>query len=408
MPKIAMKFIELIGKQSLNSSSYNLHQGFLFSKNFLSFQEYSVRRKQEFIMQHSALVNSELDRIDLKVLASVFKVVHFNQDSWITRKDTIENSVFFVVEGRCGNYELKEYEENVFGAEHFLLPNIVWENSVVGTGPGTLLWMKLEDFSDIVQKNPVSCGRFVKVLTNLVSCKIFDRKTQTFPLSVKTEQPFIELDPSQLTEKQKLPKITEESDEEVEKAFPLYTFPMFEAENEDLEKSFEKPESPELIFPKERLHKQVIDQQAKRKGKRSPSPRVRREVKKKEISVEINEIIMEIVVDIKQTEEMNQKLLEEIRKMKEENKELEEIINLEELEVESKEVRLKKNRVLKDIEKISHGKDFNLNLAKSFQHIMNDQVKLSKAFYLAWKYSEKWKEFVRKRQQQKSLKLISN
>lgn len=399
LPKLASKFIEAIGKQCLNSISYNFSQQFYYSSNALQHHEYSTRRKQEFIQSHHLLANSEIDRIDVKYLATAFKVIHFKENSWITRKNTIENSVFFVIEGKCGNFESREYEDDVFGAEHFLVPGTLWEYSVVGTTNGTLLWMKLEDFNDVLVKYSSTCVKFIKILAGFTCRKIFDRKTHKLPISLKIAQDFVELDPSQLSEKTKLNNITEESDEDEPKLFPLYTFPMFEQKTMTKEEA-KRPESPDLLFPKERLAKQMIEiNSKKRKTGRSISPRVKRAAKAKEITGEVAEIVKEIVVDIKNTEEINSKLLEEIQKMKEENAELERLIYEEGLEIESKEVRLRKSKVLKDIERLKEPKDINLKVAPSFQQITAEQIKTSKEFYLAWKYGEKWKAYIKRMKQ---------
>lgn len=395
IPKIAIKFIELIGKQTLNFASYNLNAKFLFASNFIEYTEYSVRRKQEFAALHPVIASSDLDKIDLKVLASVFKVVHFKAGTWITRKGTVENSVFFVFSGRCGDFDSREFEENVFGAEYFLEPGREWESSVVGTGDGILLWMRLEDFNDIVLKQAASCVKFVKLLSYLVASKIFDRKTEKLAISVKTDQNFLELDPSQLTPSQKLSEIQEESDKEYQEEFPLYTFPMYE---DLLPEPLPIPAeaAPELLFPLDRLKKQQIELKSKRKGKPSPSPpRAKRDPLKKEISSEISDLIKDLVLDIKKIEEENQKLEEEIEKLNEENYTIQQNIEDENLQVESKEVKIKKARVMKDIEKIQQSKDFNLNQAPNFKQITQGQVSASRSFYLAWKYAEKWKEFVK-------------
>lgn len=404
LPRIATKLIELIGRQTLNSVFFNFTQNIFSFSHPILHHEYSTRRKQEFIQSHSMLVNSDIDRIDIKYLATIFKVIHFKEGTWITKKDTIENSVFFVIEGKCGNFESREFEDDVFGAEHFLVPGTFWQHSIVGTSDGTLLWMRLEDFNDVIVKYSSTCVKFIKILTSFIAKKIFDRKTRRLPIQVKTVQDFIELDPSQLSEKVKLNEISEESDEDEPKLFPLYTFPMFEQKIEPKQDSL-KPESPDLLFPKERLAKQNIELSKKKKSGKSISPRLKKQIKKPEISGEIAEIVKEIVIDIRKTEEVNAKLQEEIRKFQEENSGLEKLIHDEGLDIESKEVRLKKIRVLKDIEKLKEPKDINMKVAPNFQQITKDQVRTSKEFYLAWKYAEKWKEFVRKNRQARLGKL---
>ena len=179
--------------------------------------------------------------------------------------------------------------------------------------------MRLEDFNDIVLKQSSSCAKFVKLLTYLVASKIFDRKTEKLAISVKTEQNFLEIDPSQLSHCQKLSEIQEESEPEQQEEFPLYTFPMYE---DQLLPSLplEEHEAPELLFAKDRLKKQQIELRSKRKGKPSPSPpRGKREPLKKEMSSEISDLIKDLVLDIKRIEEENNKLEEEIEKLNEDN-----------------------------------------------------------------------------------------
>ena len=74
-------------------------------------------------MMHPLLgFHSNLTRIDIKILACVFKVVHPKENFMITRINCIENSVFFVVEGNIEIFELKLIEDSIFGIPYFLRP----------------------------------------------------------------------------------------------------------------------------------------------------------------------------------------------------------------------------------------------------------------------------------------------
>ena len=122
-PKLAFKLVEFFANQASSIIFSQFLGGNIFLYNTIEFIEYSTRRKQEFLMMHPLLgFHSNLTRIDIKILACVFKVVHPKENFMITRINCIENSVFFVVEGNIEIFELKLIEDSIFGIPYFLRP----------------------------------------------------------------------------------------------------------------------------------------------------------------------------------------------------------------------------------------------------------------------------------------------
>ena len=166
----------------------------------------------------------------------------------------------------------------------------MWNYSVIGIAQGTVLCMNFSEFQEIVAKYPSTAIKFIKILTDIYSKNIFDRKSHNIPSNITASQNFLEIDTTKLTIEPKLNKITEESEDDPgnSSVLPLYTFPMFDITKENLEvhekkleKTYQNPEKKEkneedkeippeeLVFPKQKLAKQIIEVNSKRKGRKS-------------------------------------------------------------------------------------------------------------------------------------------
>ena len=344
LPKIAIKLFEILGKVAAETILNQFFGGVIQQVYVPLYIEYSTRRKQEFIRMHPCFAaDKELDRLDIKILATSFRVIHPQDDTLITKCGCVDNSVFFVVEGNTGIFEQKVYEEKVFGVQNFLKPGILWNYSVVGIGYGTVLCMRNSDFSDIVTKHGATAVKFLRLITNEYAKQIFDKKVQGIPVDIRTPQDFVELDTSKLCIEPKLNKITEVSEDEEEiPLIPLYTFPMFEKKIEEIVESKEiKPEIIESLFPKEKLAKQSLEVEAKKKAARMrgvPSPRIKKNSARKPVENDLALNFGEIAKDLKDLEDENFELNKQIMKLEEENDKLMKEINEEDLEVERKDV----------------------------------------------------------------------
>ena len=56
---------------------------------------------------------------------------------------------------------------------------------------------------------------------------------------------------------------------------------------------------------------------------------------------------------------------------------------------------MKKVKVLKDITSFQYNRDPNLEIAENFNKLLVDQANNHKRHYLAWKYAEKWKAYIK-------------
>lgn len=335
-PKIALKFYEFLGKTTVSSIFSQFFQSPIQLTHIPNYIEYSTRRKQEFINMHPCFSNTlDLARIDIKVLASVFKVIHPQENVFITKKGHIDDSVFFVVQGKTGIFEEKVFEENIFGIENFLKPGLEWKHSVVAVEHSTILALPAADFADVVGKHGGTAAKFVKILANVYAKQVFDRKTQNVPVDLATSQDFIEIDVATLCVGPKLVKITEESEDETENAIPLYTFPMFEAATLP-NKTIAEPL--EFVFFKEKLAKQVFEVEAKKKARKGPSIPSPRPHKLPQKQPGLSSHFSEISKALNDLEKENLELEKKIQELEEENEKINSEINEEFLEVERKNV----------------------------------------------------------------------
>ncbi|OMJ91856.1 hypothetical protein SteCoe_5532 [Stentor coeruleus] len=466
IPELTVKILDLFGLKMLDCFQYQMQGRTVLEKNVLETTEYSTRRKQEFCGLNRVLEEfPEFDRIDIKILSSVFKVLHFKENKIIIKAGTIEDTVFFLVEGELGIPETKEYADIIFGVDNFLNPGMLWNFSIMGLSVGTAICMTRGDFMDIIEKYAWTGGKFLRLLTSCVCKNISYSKSAKFPAPVAMPQNYIELDPRKVIPQPNIAEAANESDEEPDqknKLPPLYLFPMFETKQQgryikelnNSQKDFTKipnlsmnsfaksskiiespiksniktttsfgidtnnmgksiinlekqgnleekrPDTPENLFLIDKAKKQRIEDMANRRGKRrqgSSSPNGRRSPLKKNVNHDITETFAEIARDLKKDEEENREIIKKIKLIEEENAELMRIIDSESMFVEEKDVRLKKNRVMKDIEKIRYKEENAPRVGKSFNSIISDQAKQNRVFYLAFKYSQKWIEFVRRK-----------
>lgn len=467
IPELTVKILDLFGIKMLDCFQYQMLGRTILKKNVLETTEYSTRRKQEFCGLNRVLDEfPEFDRIDIKILSSVFRVLHFTENKIIVQAGTAEDTVFFLVEGELGIPETKEYADIIFGVDNFLNPGKLWNFSVMGLKVGTVLCMTRDDFMDIIEKYAWTCGKFLRLLIACVCKNISYNKSAKFPAPVTMPQNYIELDPLKVIPQLNIAEVANESDEEPDqkkkKLPPLYLFPMFETKQQgkylkdlnnsqkdfakitnqnlnnlsksakvfesplktniktttsfgqdtnaigksfiNLEKqgNFEekRPDTPENLFLQDKAKKQRIEDMANRRGKRrqgSPSPNGRKSPLKKNVNHDITETFAEIAADLNKDEEENREIIKKIRLIEEENAEIMRIIDSESMYVEEKDVRLKKNRVMKDIEKIRYKEENAPRVGKSFNSIISDQARQNRVFYLAFKYSKKWIEFVRRK-----------
>ena len=117
---------------------------------------------------------------------------------------------------------------------------------------------------------------------------------------------------------------------------------MFEKKIEEIVESKEiKPEIIESLFPKEKLAKQSLEVEAKKKAARMrgvPSPRIKKNSARKPVENDLALNFGEIAKDLKDLEDENFELNKQIMKLEEENDKLMKEINEEDLEVERKDV----------------------------------------------------------------------
>jgi hypothetical protein len=343
-PTLALKFIETLGKIAADVIYNQFFGGNLQETNIINYIEYSNRRIQEFINMHPVFnSHKELDKLDIRILASVFKVIHFRENLLITKMGTIENSVFFLVEGKIGVYERKIFEENVFGQENFLKPGLYWDRSVIGLSHGTILWMKRGDFNEMVKKFPSTSVKFLKIVTEVLSKDMINSKQKDFNLDALPGEIFLELNPENLITQPKPQEKPKESKEDIEKhPEPLYTFPIFETFAKTSPEPTKTPAKElDCLFLATKVSKQALENKSKKNPKERkkimPVILTKEEIKQNQ-QTEIGLQLSDILKDLKSLEKENENLTEEIDKLTEENNMLEHDINGKNLVIERKSI----------------------------------------------------------------------
>lgn len=132
--KIVFKFYEMLAFRVLDVVYYQYTREKFMHPPRLAISEYSTKRLLELINLNPRFTNSilnKLERLDLKVFLTLCKIVNFEPDQLIVKKNYSENAFFVVLSGELA--EIQDIqgvfirESAMFGLENFLSPGKLWQ-----------------------------------------------------------------------------------------------------------------------------------------------------------------------------------------------------------------------------------------------------------------------------------------
>jgi CRP-like cAMP-binding protein len=396
---LCLKSIDLISLQYMNQK--------FIPENTVIWSEYPSKKVQDYINKVPELIQlipKFFEKNEVKIFQAICKILHLDTGKGLVQEGQFEGCIFLILTGQIFCFNGNDHgkgkilrEREVIGFQQFFF-NKAWDVSLKTASPCDIIVIHRSVFNTIASKSLSSAIRIYKALHRLYLNEIVKGSRFSGQACVIDVNPSLFFPPISTPNKYHTMSFID----------VCYNY------NNLIPKNKETPG----LFLSLKYQKQAESMKGGGKKMQSkqklPEKYTKDYLKQLLLRTEsgyfsLEEELEDLVLYRDSVKTKFQSLQEELLKLSERNKELKQHLEERRQDKSVLGVKMNHNLVMKDIQNLEEVRSSMKNpylavINRSFFDITHAQIKAHRENTLALKYAEKWKKFVKKRKDLRSLK----